>query len=331
MTLFRRLSLLLVIAFVTAATVVADAEARRLGGGRSIGRQSDNVSQREAPAPQRAPAQQQAAGNPAQGQQAGAPPQQPPRNRWLGPVAGLAAGLGIAALLSHFGLAGAAAEMLGSLLLIALLVMAVLFVVRMLKGGGRPAPAQRPAYAGMGGGTPPREQPPQTANVLPMKAASGPSTAPAGYSGPVSVTGEPLAPLPTDSAPTATWSVPADFDVEGFLRVAKVQFVRMQAAWDAGNLDDIREFTTPEMFAEIKVDLADRGSAANQTDVVHVDAELLGIEDLGRQALASVRFSGTLREAPGAEPTPFREVWNLVKPLSGRSGWLLGGIQQELQ
>ncbi len=121
-------------------------------------------------------------------------------------------------------------------------------------------------------------------------------------------------------------SVPAGFDSEAFVRNAKVYFVRLQAAWDEGNMTDIREFTTPEMFAEVKVDLASRGADKNQTDVVQLDAELLGVEERGNQYEASVRFHGLIREAPGASAAPFDEVWNLSK--SGSEGWLLAGIQQ---
>jgi predicted lipid-binding transport protein (Tim44 family) len=95
------------------------------------------------------------------------------------------------------------------------------------------------------------------------------------------------------------WGVPADFDTESFLRNAKVHYVRLQAAWDAGNQDDIREFTTPEMFAEIKMDLSERGSEVNKTDVVTLDAQLLGIESTPTQHIASVRFSGMIREKAG--------------------------------
>ncbi|MFO1319111.1 MAG: TIM44-like domain-containing protein [Burkholderiales bacterium] len=321
----RRVLPLLFTLLVAVATVIADdAEARRLGGGRSIGRQSSNVSQREAPAPQNSPSQGQSASNPSQGQQAGNAPQQPPRNRWLGPVAGLAAGLGIAALMSHFGLGGALGEMMGSFLLVAVLVIAGIFTVRMLKGARGPSGTQ-PAYAG---GSP---RPPVDATVTPLRReTAAPVFDGRTASGPVSVTGEPLAPLRSDvPAGAATWTIPAGFDVDGFVRSAKVYFVRLQAAWDAGDLADIREFTTPEMFAEIRLDLADRGTARNQTDVIHVDAQLLGLEDQGTQTLASVRFTGTLKEDPAADAAPFREVWNLVKPARGRDGWLLAGIQQE--
>jgi predicted lipid-binding transport protein (Tim44 family) len=335
---FRHIFLLLFSLCVGLSVVIEDAEAKRLGGGRSIGRQSSNVTQREAPAPQGSPSQQ--ASRPAQGQQgAAAPaPQQPSRNRWLGPLAGLAAGIGIASLLSHFGMGGALAEAMGSMLMIGLLVLAGFFIYRMLKGanaknGQEPniPPGMRPAYAKPS----PLDEPPARRDyaqpsydntVTPLRREAF-GAAPE-VSGPVSVTGEPLAPLPSSVSSTATWTVPADFDVEGFLRNAKVYFVRLQAAWDAADLADIREFTTPEMFAEIKMDLSERGDAKNVTDVVKVDAQLLGIEEQGSVALASVRFTGTMREAEGAPAEPFDEVWNLVKPLKGKEGWLLGGIQQ---
>jgi predicted lipid-binding transport protein (Tim44 family) len=211
--------------------------------------------------------------------------------------------------------------MLSSFLLIGLLLFAGLFLYRMLQRS-QPSPASRPTYAGA-------STPPPAPRVFEVQQP----IARQATSGPVSVTGEPLRPLTPASgadasASTATWSVPADFDVEGFLRSAKVYFVRLQAAWDAGDQADIREFTTPEMYAEIKVDLAERGATPNQTDVVELDAELLGIEEQGRNALASVRFHGLLRETPGTPAAPFSEVWNLVKPLSGKHGWLLAGIQQ---
>lgn len=307
--------------FVALAMVITDADARRLGGGRSIGRQSNQVTQREAPASQ--PAPHQSAANPAQGAQPpAAPAPQPNRNRWLGPLAGIAAGLGIAALLSHFGLGAGLAEMLGPLLLIGLLVIGVMFVFRMLRGANAGGGA-RPAYAG--GPAPLQRDPLPAARGDDTPVPLRPQVASPGQ--PVSVTGEPLRPIGTP--PAGGWSIPPGFDVAGFERNAKVHFIRLQAAWDAGDLADIREFTTPEMFAEIKVDLSERGSAPNQTEVVAVEAKLLGIEQLDGLAMASVRFTGTLREAPAAAATPLSEVWNLVKPLTGRDGWLLAGIQQE--
>jgi predicted lipid-binding transport protein (Tim44 family) len=130
------------------------------------------------------------------------------------------------------------------------------------------------------------------------------------------------------AATDAPWGVPADFDTDGFLRHAKTHFIRLQAAWDKADINDIREFTTPETFAELKMQLQERGVAPNNTDVVSLDAQLLGIEINGNDYLASVKFSGMIREAENASAEPFAEVWNLSKPVSGQGGWVLAGIQQ---
>jgi predicted lipid-binding transport protein (Tim44 family) len=122
--------------------------------------------------------------------------------------------------------------------------------------------------------------------------------------------------------------VPADFDVAGFLRSAKVYFIRLQAAWDARDLADIREFTTPEAFAELKIRVDEEKGTTDKTDVVALEAQLLGIETGGNDYLASVRFTGPIQEGGQAAAAPFEEVWNLAKPKNGRTGWLLAGIQQ---
>ncbi len=290
-----------------ALTLVAhDADARRLGGGTTFGRQSSNVTRQQPASPSKQttapPASNQDASKPAQ-----PPAPQPAGNRWLGPIAGLAAGLGIAALLSHFGLGGAFAEGLGSLLLIGLLVMAGVFIWRMLRRStALPTPMRpmEPAYT----------------TASPLNSNADPD---------VSVLGTPLPGLTRGPATAgAPWGVPADFDVTGIVRNAKVHFNRLQAAPDARNLADIREFTTPEVFAEIKMQLDEDTGAINKTDVVNLDAVLLGIETGPTEYLASVRFSGSIRENNQHEATPFEEVWNLSKPVEGRGGWLLAGIQQ---
>ncbi|HXM81000.1 MAG TPA: Tim44-like domain-containing protein [Burkholderiales bacterium] len=123
-------------------------------------------------------------------------------------------------------------------------------------------------------------------------------------------------------------SVPTGFDAAGFLRAAKLNFVKLQVANDAGQLEDIREFTTREMFDELRQDILTRGSQAQQTDVVALNADLLEVATESNKHWASVRFSGMVRETPGTAPVGFEEVWNLVKPADGSSGWLLAGIQQ---
>ena len=270
---------------------VGEAEAARLGGGKSLGMQRQSVAPRPTAPTQATPAAPTAP--------VGAPAAAPKRN-WMGPLAGLAAGLGIAALLSHFGMG----EGMANILMIALLAMAAVFVLKLLFARKTPAAPVRDAmqYAGAGAAEPP---PVSSAPQFGAPAAAAATTVAA-----------------------APVSVPAGFDTEAFLRVAKVNFVRLQAANDARNMDDIREFVAPEMFAEIKMQMDERGSAPQQTDVVTLNAQLLEVVSEGNRHVASVHFSGMIREVVGAAAVPFDEVWNLSKPLSGERGWVVAGIQQ---
>jgi predicted lipid-binding transport protein (Tim44 family) len=286
--------------FIGAAIVSHDAEARRLGGGKSFGRQSPNATRQAAPPTREAP--------PQSAQQPMPPVQpQPAGNRWLGPLAGIAAGIGIAALLSHFGLAGAFAEGLGSILVVALLIGGLVLIWRMLRGSRAPVPSgprMEPVY-GMPAPAPTSAYTPVTGAAMPGSVAA-------------------LSSAPASGRPPG---VPADFDIADFLRNAKVYFIRLQAAWDERNLADIREFTTPEVYAEIKMQIDEEKGAQNRTDVVSVDGELLGIDESPSDYLASVRFTGKISDN-GASAAPFEEVWNFSKRKQGRSGWLLAGIQQ---
>ncbi len=297
----------LVVVLASFALVAQDAEAaRRLGGGKSFGRQT--MSRDQAP-PARTPAQD-AAAKPGQ-QQTPATAPAPAGNRWMGALGGLAAGLGIAALLSHFGLGGAFASALGSVLMLALLIFGGLFLWRMIKRSAYPQTGTTPLRQAF-------EAPPSGRMM-----GSGATTN--AYGAPIPGTRETAQAQP-ESADSSN-GIPADFDVEGFLRIAKVNFNRLQAAWDARDLDDIRKFTTPEVYAEIKMQRDEAGDRADRSEVENLDAKLLGIETTADDYVASVRFSGTLRDS-GETPEAFEEVWNLVKPVNGRAGWLLGGIQQ---
>lgn len=279
-------SVLALIALVfTLGFGMADVEAKRLGGGSSLGMQRQ-IAPQQAPRQSAAPAPQPS--------QTTAPMTQP-RRSWMGPLAGLAAGLGLAALFSHLGLS----DEVGSLLMIALLVFAAIALFRMLsrRAGGSPA-ATRMQYAG-------------AAPVGAMPSSHAPAPAFAGSAGEGQVR-----------------AFPPDFDAEAFARQAKVNFIRLQAAHDAGNLDDIREFTSPEMYAEIRLQMADRGMSEQHTDVVELNAQVLEVAEEAQRYIVSVRFTGLLREEPGSAPAPFDEVWHLTKPLSGSGGWIVAGIQQ---
>jgi len=120
--------------------------------------------------------------------------------------------------------------------------------------------------------------------------------------------------------------VPAGFDAAGFQRVAKMIFIRLQAANDAGNIEDLRKFTTPELFASLRLDLQERGQTPNQTDVMQLDAELVDTAQEQGQWVASVRFHGLIREELNAGAQPFNELWHLVKPLDDSRDWAIAGI-----
>ncbi|SMG41809.1 Tim44 domain-containing protein [Paraburkholderia susongensis] len=312
-SLARKIGLIAMVGLLVAGSLASlDAEARRMGGGRSLGRQSNSLQQQRQTPPPAQPAQNNQAMQQQRPQPTPAPTTAPNRNRWLGPIAGLAAGLGIAALLSHFGLGEAFAGAFANVIVLAIIAMIVIWLIRRFTG--RKRAAAQPAYAGTapslntgntGYAQEPRYSAPPTGSYLEPQ-------------------GNPLATPSAGAAPV----VPAGFDSEAFLRNAKVYFVRLQAAWDVGNIEDIREFTTPEMFAEVRVDLASRGTQSDQTDVVQLNAELLGVEERANEYFASVRFSGLIREEPGAAAEPFVEVWNLSKANRPGEGWLLAGIQQ---
>ena len=275
----------LMVAFLALAFMVEDAEARRLGGARSLGAQrsiAPSKSVQQTPPSQAAPAA--AAAN-----TAAAP--KPAGNRWLGPIAGLAAGLGLGWLIGQGGFGG----MLGTLLIMALVGFALVFVLRLF---ARPRTEGNMQYAGMG-----------NASAESPALASGSSQAP-------------------DFDAQLRPNVPEGFDTDGFLRQAKLNFVKLQAVHDSGKLGELREFTTDAMFESIKQDLLQHGSVGQQTDVVTLNAELLEALTDGDSHWASVRFSGMIRESPDAQPEAFQEVWNLAKPTSGASGWVLAGIQQ---
>ncbi len=264
---------------VSLAPSVADAA--RLGGGRSLGAQRAPV-QRQVTVPQQArpatPVSQPAGGS-----------------RWFGPLAGLAAGLGLGWLFSQ----GGFGPMVGTLAMALIAGFVLLSLLRLLGQRSERSSAESSSfqYAGLGNET---------------DAAPPPSQRP--FSG---------APPERAGVPG-----PADFDVEAFLKQSKRNFVQLQEANDRADLAELREVTTDEMFETLRGDISSRGARQQQTEIIMLDASLLEVATEGSMHWASVRFFGSVRESPRAAPEPFEEVWNLCKPVDGLSGWLLAGIQQ---
>lgn len=297
---FKATLLSLTLIFAT----VGHVDAARLGGGKSVGKAPSAPMQKQA-----APAAQK----PAQQAQPAAPaptPQAPTPSRFGGMggiLGGLAAGLGIGYLLSHFGLGEAASSLITGLLIAVLAGFVIMFVMRKLMPKMSSA-GQGPNLSSNG----------MQRSGLDQTPRQEPAFTPAANA----FSGVGVEPEPFQS------TLPPGFDQQTFLENAKQYFVTLQKAWDQGDLASLREFTTPEMFATIQQDLAGRTDASNQTDVVTINAQFLGIETADGHYFCSVQFSGMIREQQGAPASDFSEIWNLSKPVEGPGGWVLAGISQ---
>jgi predicted lipid-binding transport protein (Tim44 family) len=307
------------VALTAFAMVGADVvDAKRLGGGRSLGAQRQSVAPPPSPsapaaAPSAAPAG--AASNPvmppgaATARSATAPAAAAAAGgaartgmaRWMGPLAGVAAGLGLAWLAHSLGLS----EALLSALLIGLAVVAVIVVIRMLmarRAGPGPAPYARAGNVNA-----------RMSGFEPAASGNDARAEPVFGSRP--------------AVPPAAVRYPPGFDAPGFLEQARKQFNRLQAAYDAGDRELLSDVMTPELYAEVARDLDDRRSHI-PTEVIALNPEIVDVTTEGGNHWASVRFRGLLREDGSPSPKPFDEMWNLVKPADGSSGWQLAGIRQ---
>lgn len=276
----KRFWIVLTVILASFSLFTANAEAKRFGGGASIGKQRTMSPQQTQQAPAAAPAAPNAA-----------PAQAATGNKWLGPLAGLAIGAGLGALFANGGLGGA----MGGILMALLAGVAVMLLIAKFR---RPQAQPAMQYAGSGASYAPQ--------VEPIQPAAGGGVAGAVPQG----------------------NIPAEFPLEAFMRSAKTTFIRLQAANDRKDVDDIREYTTPEMYAEISMQLQERGGAPQKTDVLTINTTLLEVVNEGDYAIASVRMSGQLLENNGV-PENFDEVWHVQKNLRDeKSVWLLSGIQQ---
>lgn len=305
-TRVKKVLLGLIVVFMAASFVAPDVQAKRLGGGTTSGMKRQTPPPQPAQAVPAKPAD--AAAQTPTGAAAAAPAAAAPKRSWLGPIAGLAAGLGLAALMSHLGMG---AEF-GSLMTMLLLVVVGVFVVRFLLR----------RFAARAGNRGPAMATPQG-----MQFSSEPASASTSASTSGSAFGSPLPP-PVAAQQASSGGFPPGFDPAGFERIAKMIFIRMQAANDTGDLADLRQFATPEMFAAFKLELQDRQGAAQQTDVVRLDAQVLEFAQEDDRQIVSVRFHGLIREEKDAPASAFDETWHLAKPLDGSREWAIAGIAQ---
>ena len=313
---------------VVAAGVPSMSEAKRVGSGKSQGMQRDMPARTNPQTPPSTPAtpaqQATTAGAPAAA--AAGTAAAAGKRSWMGPLAGLAAGLGLAALFSSMGLGAEFANFVMMALLGVVAAVVIMFLVRSFRSANGNN-TQRTALAGAGE--------PGSAGPVGQVAwpASGSSNGSASAQAPVMapaadpVLASPVAAAPVKPAVAAAF-VPASFDSEGFARTAKLIFIRLQAANDTADLNDLRTFTTPELFSELRLDIQERGTAAQHTDVLKIDAEVLDVAIEADRQIVSVRFRGQVVEEKGAAPSDVNEVWHLVKPTDDSRSWAIAGIEQ---
>ena len=304
--------------------------ARRMGGGKSIGQQSNQVTKRDAvpPAPA-APAQNAAPTNAAK-PATPAPAAAAPKKPWGAMLGGLAAGLGLAWLAHSLGMG----EAFGNVLMFLLIGVAVMALIGFFLRSRRNAASGNQggfAYQGAGASA---EQPASIKQYNPGNVGNDASARPwesqnTRFDGSAAQasTGSMIGAALNGSQ---TWGIPADFDVAGFVSAAKRNFVTLQDAWDRSDMAMLSSMMTDTMVAEIRSQLAERESQfpgqPNKTEVVMLEAQLLGIEEQADVYLASVEFNGMIREDAAAGPSSFREVWNMSKSKQG-GGWLVAGVQ----
>jgi predicted lipid-binding transport protein (Tim44 family) len=264
--------------------LVPDADARRFGAGRSLGKQYSATPRQGPGMAPRAPE-----GAPVQSPSGGA-------SRWLGPLAGLAAGGLVASLL--FGDAFQGLQIM-DILVLAALIFGGIALFRAMRRSTASQPAGAAAYAGPTLG--------RTANDADFSAAG--EAAPAG--------------------PTNLPDAPAWFNRSTFADGAKSHFIRLQAAWDRGDFGEIREYVTPELLADLQRERQLLGPGAQHTEVVTLDAEVLEVRREGDQVVASVLFSGLIREEDGGTGSRLREIWHVQHAWDTSAGdWYIAGVQQ---
>jgi len=298
----------ILMAIVIGFSCLSAEASKRLGSGKSVGQQSNNVSQTQGASKT---TQNATPATPAAPPPAAAPQKRP----WGAMLGGLAAGLGLAWLASSMGFG----EELGQFMMFGLIALGIMMVIgyfmrRRASANNSESNTSPLAFQGAGA------TPPQQHHATQFNTNTDATTASTG-----SMIGSAVGGFQPN------WSIPAGFDADGFVNKAKENFVVMQDAWDRSDIPALKAMMTDTMLDEIKVQLAERESLApgqvNKTEVVSLQAQLLGIEELENDFLASIEFTGLIREDPSAGPSPFREIWNMGRPKQGQMGWLVAGVQ----
>ena len=273
-------------------TMSLDANAKRFGGGKSSGAAPSHQTSQMAPA---AGGMGGAAATAGAAGAAGAAAKAGGASRWLGPLAGIAAGGLLASMFMGGGFQG--------MQIFDILIMAVIaFVIfRFIAARRRKqqadlapaghAPMQREAF----------DAKPATASI---------------FGGGSSATARPVI------------NAPAWFNEQSFLEAARNHFQSLQQHWDANEMDKIAEFVTPQMLEFLKRERADLGDGFNSTDIDNLTVQLDGLDDRADKTIATLTFSGISKTSRFDQGEAFSESWNMERVQGENQPWLVAGIRQ---
>lgn len=263
-------------------TFALDAHAKRFGGGKSFGSAPSHQTRQ-------APQQTQAAPNQA-GRQT--PAAASGASRWLGPLAGLAAGGLLASMFMGDGFEGI------QFMDILIFGLIAFLLFRFLAARRR---QQQPAMAGHAPMQ--REMPQQPATSI-----FGGSAAPAA------------------AAPVI--NAPAWFNEQSFVAAAREHFLALQQHWDANEMDKIAEFVTPQLLGFLKQERAEIGDAYQSTYIDDLQIHLDGVDDNAEKTTATLTFSGVAKTSRFDQGEPFSESWRMERVQGENQPWLVAGIRQ---
>lgn len=306
-------------------------EAKKMGNGSSVGRQSNTVTNNQSALPPK-PAAAPVNAAPKPSSPTPATPQAPAPSRFGGMggiLGGIAAGIGLSYLFSHMGMGAEMGSMVSSLLMVLVVALIGMWLFRKFMSRNASSPTLSTGIPGMNFQQ--SDASTDSGNAYPASKASNASPLQSmPTSNQMPLINEPahnnLNNLPSSVQANLT---PNSFaDKENFLENAKKIFLQLQEASDQQNIDVLKEFTSPELFTHLRKDMLARATAVSFTQVLTLAADLLAVEEENNEYLASVRFSGSLREEVNGPVEEFAEVWNWSKPMNSSSGWILCGIQQ---
>lgn len=289
----------LAMALCLSLTLSIDAfAAKRFGGGKSFGstpthQTQQRQTQQAAPAPTA----------PTAGAAAGAMAKPSGASRWLGPLAGIAAGGLLASMFMGDGFDGLQIFdflMFGGLALLAFMAFRA-FARRKLQAQGA-----TPAYAGMGNA--------QAYQAQPQHAAPAPAANTVFGGG--------------AAQPARTFNAPAWFDEQRFVGVAREHFLNLQQHWDAAEMDKIAEFVTPQMLEFLKQERASLGDGFQSTYVDNLQVNLDGVEQQGGKTIATLTFDGVAKTSRFDQGEAFSESWRMERADGDNQPWLVAGIRQ---